>query len=118
MKNLTEIGISKIKNWLDSFQLTLNVDKTNYIAFSLTAANRPPFNNILVNGFDKEIKEVSSTKYLGIVIDRNLKWKEHISKVTNNIRALIRRFYSLREILCKKLLICVCKALVESLLTL
>ena len=29
VKNLTEIGISKIKNWLDSFQLTLNVYKTN-----------------------------------------------------------------------------------------
>lgn len=116
VRNFAEMGISKIKNWLDSFKLTLNVDKTNYIAFSLTAANRPPFNNILVNGFDKEIKEVSSTKYLGIIIDKNLKWKEHVSKVTNNIRALIRKFYSLREILCTKLLICVYKALVESLL--
>lgn len=117
LRDRTEIGISKIRNWLDSFKLSLNVDKTKYIAFSLTAANRPPFSHISANGFEKEIKEVSSIKYLGIIIDKNLKWKEHVSKITNNIRALIRMFYTLREIMCTKLLICVYRALVESLLT-
>lgn len=112
----TVLGLSKIKNWLDSFKLTLNVDKTNYIAFSLTSANRPNFNTIKINGFDKEIKEVEFIKYLGVIIDQHLKWKHHITRLTNNLRKLIRKFYMIREILNEHLLICVYKALVESLL--
>lgn len=116
VKSHTIKGISKIKNWLDSFKLTLNISKTNYIAFSLTAANRPDFNNIIINGINEQINEVPFTKYLGVIIDNNLKWKHHIERLSGNIRKLIRRFYTLREILNAKLLICVYRAVVESLI--
>lgn len=116
VRNSTKAGITRIKNWLDSFKLTLNISKTNYIAFSLTMANRPDFSNIQFEGMDQVINEVASTKYLGITIDQHLKWDEHVLKLSNNIRKLIRKFYILREFLGKKLLSSVYKALVESLI--
>lgn len=79
-------------------------------------ANRPNFNSIKVDGFEREIREVQHTKYLGVTIDQNLKWKQHVARLTSNIRKLIRKFYIIREILNEHLLICVYRALVESLL--
>ena len=49
-------------------------------------------------------------------MDKHLKWNEHILNLTKNIRKLLRTFYILRQILCKKLLISVYKSLVESLI--
>lgn len=116
LRNSTKAGIIKIKNWLDSSKLTLNISKTNYIAFSLTMANRPDFSSIQFDGLEQAIEEVDHTKYLGITIDKHLKWDQHVLRLSNNIRKLIRKFYILREILGKKLLNSVYKALVESLL--
>ena len=109
-------GINKIKHWLDSFKLSLNISKSNYIAFSLTAVNRPLYNSIHINGLDSELAEVNCTKYLGIYIDKHLKWDEHVLRLSKNIRKLIHKFYTLREILNRQLLITVYKAIVESLL--
>lgn len=113
---LTGRGIKEIKYWLDSFSLTLNLKKTNYIAYSLTAANRPYFNSIPIEGWENEIKEVEFTKYLGVNIDRHLKWNHHILALSKNIRKLIHKFYTLREIMGAGLLIDVYRAIVESLL--
>lgn len=39
-------GVQKVKEWLDLNQLSLNVEKTKYIAFSITNYNRPNYNNL------------------------------------------------------------------------
>lgn len=116
LRESTDAGISKIKNWLDTFKLSLNVDKTKYIAFSLTASNRPDFDDIFVSGLGHIIGEVPYIKYLGVTIDKHLRWDQHILRLTNNIRSLIRKFYILREIMRRSLLTQVYKALVESLI--
>lgn len=112
----TELGLTEVKNWLDCHKLTLNLNKTHYIAFSITSVNRPDFSSIHPRNFENSIKEVSNTKYLGIIIDRHLKWEAHIFKLNNSIRKLIHKFYLLREILSKNLLMMIYKALVESLI--
>lgn len=109
-------GINRVKDWLDTFKLSLNIKKTNYIAFSLTNANRPDFDSILIDNLHDVLIETPHTKYLGLIIDKFLKWEPHIQKLTNNIRKLIYKFYLLREFLDKKLLILIYKALVESLI--
>ena len=114
VKDRTEIGLNKINIWLDSFGLTLNVQKTNYIAFSLTEANRPNFKSIHIGNFNDSIIETGYTKYLGIIIDKHLKWDHHILYLTKNLRKLIHKFYVLREILSKRLLISVYKVIAES----
>lgn len=115
-KNACISGIDRIKNWLDSFKLTLNLSKTNYIAFSLTSINRPDFDQIYIESLNNNINSVDFTTYLGVVIDKNLKWDQHILKLTKNLRKLIYKFYILRVILNKKLLLGIYKSLIESLL--
>lgn len=108
-------GIMIIKNWLDSFKLSLNIKKTNYIAFSLNKVDRPDFRDINI-GLNQSINETNEVKYLGIFIDQHLKWNSHIEYLTNKIRKLIHKFYLLREFLNKKLIILIYKALIESLI--
>lgn len=101
---------------MDTFKLSLNVTKTNYIAYSLTETNRPNFEQITINNLSGAINEVSSTKYLGVIVDKHLRWDLHVAYLTKNIRKLIYKFYTLREILNRKLLISVYRSLVESLI--
>lgn len=103
-----------IKNWLQAYKLTLNLLKTNYIAFSLNTVNRPLFDSIVID--DQIIRETASTKYLGIIIDKYLKWQPQIEYLSNRIRKLIHKFYLLREFLNKKYLILVYKAFIETII--
>lgn len=108
-------GIQIIKKWLDKYQLSLNVKKTNYIAFSVTNHNRPDYNSIEIKNLQQKIKEVDEIKYLGIIIDKHLKWTQHIDYLTNRVRKIIFKFYQLKDILNRNILILIYKAFVESL---
>lgn len=116
VKNYTTKGINKIKQWLDSYKLTLNISKTKYVAFSITAMSRPDFNCIHIDNLGDDIKEVDFIKYLGVTIDKHLKWDRHVLNLSQNIRKLIYKFFILREVLSRELLLTVYKTLVESLI--
>lgn len=108
-------GMEIIKKWLDKYQLSLNTEKTKYVAFSVNNHNRPEYNSIEINNLPHKIKEIGEIKYLGIIIDKHLKWTQHINYVTNRVRKLVYKFYQLKDILSKNILIMVYKAIVESL---
>lgn len=114
VKSKVVTGFGRVREWLETYRLTLNMGKTGYIAFSITDAGRPDFNHIVIG--NEKILEVHQIKYLGIVIDQYLKWAPHINHLSNRIRALIHRFYILRNFVTRKLLIVLYKALVESLI--
>lgn len=116
VKEMVKSDFLLIKYWLDFLKLSLNIKKTNYMAFSLTKTGRPSYDSISMNDSALEIFSVSKTKYLGIIIDQFLKWTDHIEYLTKRIRKLVYKFYSLRDFLNTKLLVMIYKALVESLL--
>lgn len=116
VRNKLRSGLLQIKQFLDFHKLSLNVTKTKYIAFSITNANRPDYSEIAVNTLDEPIKSVSNIKYLGILVDQHLRWDFHAQYLTKKIRALLHKFYLLRSILTKKLLIMFYKSLIEPIL--
>ena len=75
--------LSKVVAWLNVNKLSLNVNKTHYILF--TNATRPiSFEfDIKMNG--ENVKRVSSTKFLGVIVDEHLKWHEHIKLIKNKV---------------------------------
>lgn len=62
-----------ILEWLDLSHLTLNVKKTVAICFSMR--NRPDHDVFEVRIKDKIIEVVSEVKYLGIILDKCLKFE-------------------------------------------
>ena len=83
-----------INTWLCGNKLSLNIDKTNFVIFH-SPQKKPSYSvRIFIN--NKTIKEVNSIKYLGIMIDSNLNWKEHISVVSRKLSRSIGILLKLR----------------------
>jgi Txe/YoeB family toxin of Txe-Axe toxin-antitoxin module len=79
--------INKVINWMRSNKLSLNIDKTKYVIFKTPNKRCNVTNDITVN--NQVIDRVESIKFLGVVLDENLKWTDHIklikSKISKNI---------------------------------
>lgn len=85
----------KIAKWLKLNKLTLNVNKTVYMTFGSYRISVPEYVEIRIE--DKLLKRVVSSRYLGIIIDYNLKWKEHIEYVVKKSKYLVFIFYKLSK---------------------
>ena len=86
LDNVTQVSnseLEKLKEWLQANKLSLNIDKTTSMIIGtnrkLTDENGE---NLLPNfTLDGEpIQHKNATKYLGVQIDNQLKWKDHIPK--------------------------------------
>lgn len=73
--------LEKINNWLKLNKLTLNVEKTKYMMFHKRRKITPI--NISLN--NSKIEFVHQFKFLGLLIDENLSWNNHINMITNKL---------------------------------
>ena len=64
--------LENVTDWLTANKLSLNISKSNFLNFTL---HKQTSNNITLNN------TTLVTKYLGVLIDDKLKWKEHIHHV-------------------------------------
>lgn len=86
--NLTELvkninsELEKLVEWLQSNKLSLNIDKTHYMIFSLKKTKYTS-NDVLING--KVIKQVKMTKFLGVILDEHLNWSDHVNMISKKI---------------------------------
>ena len=82
-KNLASLFSSANENlkclhkWYVVNKLNLNVTKTCYSVFGTNGCQLQDLDlKLLING--ENIERVESCKYLGIIIDSDMSWKEHI----------------------------------------
>lgn len=126
----TEIGMSIVCHWLDNNLLTLNTSKTNFIMFHITRASAPMSQLIKIHCSDcpalltpsvscncSTINRIGTTKYLGIIIDENLSFKQQISALSKKTRKYIYLMKLLRGSappdICKKVYISLCQGLLQ-----
>lgn len=83
----------QVKEWLLANRLTLNANKTYYIIFGLKKV--PENVTVSVDGHALERKK--SGKFLGVILDEKLTFKEHIEFVTQKISRLCGLLYKLKE---------------------
>ena len=87
----TNIELSNLSQWIYSNKLYINYAKTNYMLFcpklkpvsSYDLASAP---KLLFNG--RNIERVRVVKYLGVFIDENLNWSDHINYVISRVSSL------------------------------
>ena len=82
---LIEIMNNEMKQvdiWLQANGLVINQEKTHYMVFH-RARIKTNSNEISIR--DNIIPRVSSTKFLGLIIDDQLKWLEHIQYIKNKV---------------------------------
>lgn len=76
------ITIKSVINWMDINQLTVNLKKTNYMTFKTKNKVIPPLH---IRHEGQLLTEVKHTTFLGITIDNNLNWEEHVGKICDKI---------------------------------
>ena len=74
--------LSNISLWLKVNKLSLNIGKTHFMVFT-NKKKRLDELNILIDG--NKIEEVKKTKFLGVIIDNKLSWKDHVAHVVGKV---------------------------------
>lgn len=78
--------LNLLNNWFLSNTLTINTTKTNFVIFAAKNKKIHDFDKIYIN--HEIIKEKSHEKYLGLILDRQLNWKQHIDKIKAKLTSL------------------------------
>ena len=88
-KNLSQLELivndelSKVSDWLVANKLTLNVDKSNFLIISPSIKNKTNEIKLAIN--NKSIAQKDCIKYLGVLLDKDISWKQHIQQVNLKI---------------------------------
>ena len=94
--------LDNVYNWIISNKLTLNIDKTQYIIFHRN--KNIPVNLERLKIGSSVLKEVENTKFLGVIVDRQLSWSSHIQNIVNKINKQCGILYLTRNYLNAKAL--------------
>jgi hypothetical protein len=96
--------LSLIEQWFKANRLFLNIDKTNFILFHTKKKIDPDVNrSLLIN--DVPITQTNSSKFLGIIVDSHLTWKDHISTIVKKIAKNIGVLHRIKHCLPKSILL-------------
>lgn len=96
LKHKVENDFTHIQNWFQVNKLTLNLDKTKFLPFSSYSSE--PIGHLEISP-EVKIPEAKFIKYLGIMIDVNLKWDQHIEHVVKKLRGLLSKFRYMKKYL-------------------
>lgn len=78
-ERVLQCDLERLVEWFNMNQLIVNFEKTKLIIF------RQKNENIELCHQGKQIEVVKSLSFLGVQIDQNLNWKDHIEKLAPNI---------------------------------
>ena len=86
----------KISDWLKVNELSLNVDKSKFMIFH--HANKR-FIKPKLKIDNVSVSQVNSFNFLGLTLDENLLWNEHITKISSKISRTIGIINKLKHLL-------------------
>ena len=89
-------GLRQVCDWLKLNQLTLNIKKSQFMLIG-SNARLHRINSIVLSADGEQLKEAYCFPYLGLIINQNLTWEDHIEHLRNKITkklGLLRRIKS------------------------
>ena len=105
-------NFKNLSNWLKANKLSLNVRKTELVLFTSTKKQLDWDLKVKLNR--NRLYETDSVKYLGIQIDKRLKWKQQINHVALTLNKPNAKFSKLAHVLDIKTLRSVYYAIFQS----
>ena len=99
------IELKNVSMWFKCNKLSLNVSKTNYTLFHSKQRNAKvpdTLPDLFIDNIKLERKKI--TKFLGVLVDENLSWENHIDLINTKVSKSIGILYKSRNILNKNLL--------------
>jgi hypothetical protein len=119
-------GLQRAKKWMDYNLLTLNTEKTKYTTFSIDGRQQPqPELTLGIHDCTGRVgcgctcptlERVDCYKYLGVYIDKHLRWDSHVDQTLKKCRKMIYVFKILRDVFNTRILRTIYFAMVQSIL--
>ena len=81
--------------WLCANRLSLNVGKTEFMIFRPPRKSLP--DRIVLTLNRTKLYESSRIKYLGLILDSRLTWKEHINELSKKLSRSVGMLYKTRD---------------------
>ena len=99
LNNIMNNGLSKLNTWFKSNKLSLNLKKTNYMLLGTRNKTNQSKDKFKLSIDDTEVKEVSTFKFLGITVDQNLTWKNHVDDLAKKCSRSIGILHKVKQFL-------------------
>ena len=90
LKDSVESDVEKVSKWIDDNGLIMNSSKTQCMFLSRKRREHEVAEVRIVHR-GEELTSGSSVKYLGVVVDKDLKWKEQVSHVHKKCLATLSK---------------------------
>ncbi len=95
-KNMN-MNLEILNDWLQANKLSLNIMKTKCMIFSNVKADKHVTSQALIG--NTPIEQVNYFKFLGLIIDQNLTWGEHIKYVKSKLSSALYGVNSVKNLL-------------------
>ena len=104
--SLVNQELQKNNEWFEANKLSLNVEKTKYYLFH-KSSRRDDLPLLLTKFLIKKhkVERVESIKFLGVLLDENLPWKDRIKYIENKVAKNIGLLYRAKLFLDKNSLL-------------
>ena len=96
LQNLVNLEMCKIDHWMHANKLSINSTKSQYM---LVTYKQFDLDHFKVSSNNSEIKRNECIKYLGVLIDDKLCWKNHIDYTCSKISKGCWALQNLKNIL-------------------
>ena len=84
LSNRLPESIDAFESWCKSWKLRLQPTKTELVYFSLHP-RRKHNNTVVVKVDNIDVKPLDQTRYLGVIIDKQRKWRKHLEHIERRI---------------------------------
>ena len=98
-----EADLSRLGQWLCNNKLSINFEKCNFM-YICSQQRKPYLPRINVQILNRQIRYTNCYKYLGVLIDEGLTFKQHITAVCKSLSPLIGVFARARHVLPRSVL--------------
>ena len=114
VENKANLEMARIHDWLLANKLHLNVAKTEF----MLVGTRQRLSNLdaipALKIGEKDIKRVSNSKTLGVVVDENLSWDDHINYIIKKVVSGLGAIKRIRPFVSQDILVTIYNAIVQS----
>jgi hypothetical protein len=86
--------LNDVIQWLDNNHLQINLGKTKLMQFK---SYRSPEHHLNIEHNLNAIEEVKSTTFLGVTLDSNCNWREHVDMVCKKVNKFLFALWRLKQ---------------------
>lgn len=98
------VELSKLVIWFKLNKLSLNIKKTHFILFRTKICSSIDTKDLNIEMDGITLQRVTTTKFLGVILNENLKWDKHIATVKQKISKSLGIMKKIRHLLSTSIL--------------